>query len=255
MKIHQLRHATFVIESNGKFILVDPMLGKKGSLPPFAFFRHKPRKNPTVEMPENAEEILNKVTHAIVTHIHPDHIDKEGFNFLKDKDIPVVCNILDEKKVIKKGLNVQSSLEYWKKEEFLGGSITGIPGQHGYGFIAKPAGIVMGFYIELPNEPSVYISSDTVYTQNVDKVLKEFKPYLSVVASGSAQFDFGQPLLMHPEDVLKFMQNSPNKVFANHMEAVNHCPTTRDSLREVIKNNALEDKVYVPEDGEMFEVN
>ena len=37
MKIHHLRSATFVIESNKHFILVDPMLGKKGSIPPFAF--------------------------------------------------------------------------------------------------------------------------------------------------------------------------------------------------------------------------
>ena len=72
------------------------------------------------------------------------------------------------------------------------------------GFVAKPAGIVMGFYIELPNQPSIYLSSDTIYTEEVDKVLKEYKPEISVVAAGSAQFDIFKPLLMTVADVIKF---------------------------------------------------
>ena len=48
MKIHHLRNATFVIESGAHFILIDSMPGEKRSLPPFAVFRHKARKNPIV---------------------------------------------------------------------------------------------------------------------------------------------------------------------------------------------------------------
>ena len=35
MKIHQLRNATFIIESGSNHILVDPMLSEKGNLPTF----------------------------------------------------------------------------------------------------------------------------------------------------------------------------------------------------------------------------
>jgi L-ascorbate metabolism protein UlaG (beta-lactamase superfamily) len=255
MKIHHLRSATFVIETEKEFLLVDPMLGKKSSIVPFAFFRHKPKKNPTVELPENSKEILSKVTHCLVTHLHPDHLDKDGIAFLVEKNIPVICNIHDEKKLRSKGLNVSQTLSYMQKENFLNGSITGIPAKHGYGFIAKLMGNVIGFYIELLNEPSIYISSDTIYTDDVDRVLKEFTPDLTVIASGSAQFDFAQPLLMHQDDVIKFIENSPKKVYANHMEAVNHCPVTRADLTERLKTNNLIEKVILPQDGESFSIN
>jgi len=68
MKIHHLRNATFVIESGANFILVDPMLSGKGKLPPFAYFRHKLKRNPIVSLPDNASQILNKVTQCLITH-------------------------------------------------------------------------------------------------------------------------------------------------------------------------------------------
>lgn len=36
MKIHQIRNATIAVEKEKHRILVDPMLGRKGSLPPFS---------------------------------------------------------------------------------------------------------------------------------------------------------------------------------------------------------------------------
>jgi hypothetical protein len=34
------------------------------------------------------------------------------------------------------------------------------------------------------------------------------------------------------------------------MEAVNHCPTTREQLRTALEQENLQDKVFIPEDGE-----
>jgi L-ascorbate metabolism protein UlaG (beta-lactamase superfamily) len=251
MNIHHLRNATMVIESDDKVILVDPMLGQKGTAgPPFTLFRFKPKKNPIVDLPKNAMELVAKTTHCIITHLHPDHLDKEGEKFLRENQIPVICSVLDEAALQKRGLNIGQTVDYWKKTAFLGGEIQGIPALHGYGFIAKPMGNVMGYYIQLPNEKSIYLSSDTIYTEEVDKVLTELKPEISVVASGSAQLDVFQPLLMRKEDVIKFIKTAPGKVIANHLEAVNHCPTTREDLRKDIENLGLSDKVFVPNDGD-----
>jgi len=255
MKIHHFRNATLVIETKEKVILVDPMLGAKGTQPPFTLFRFKARKNPIVSLPDSCLPILEKVTHCLITHKHPDHIDKDAEKYLKEKNIPVICSEKDAKHFRKKELNVIQTLEYWKKENFLEGSITGIPARHGYGFIASPMGNVMGFYIELPNAPSIYLSADTIYTEAVDKVLKEYKPAISIVASGTAQLDFGQPLLMRVDDIVKFVRNAPNKVLANHLEAVNHCPTTRKGLKTRLQKEGLEEKVFIPNDGEIIEIS
>ncbi|WP_298516867.1 MBL fold metallo-hydrolase [uncultured Kordia sp.] len=252
LKIHHFRNATFIIETEQDVILVDPMLGPKGIMPPFTFFRAKARKNPTVSLPDSCNDILQKVTHCLVTHRHPDHLDTAAIRFLKEKMIPVTCSYKDEKILKKKGLKVVNSLSYKKKTAFLDGIIEGIPAKHGYGFIAKPMGNVMGFYMELPNQPSIYISSDTIYTEAVDEVLKQYKPEITVVAAGSAQFDLFSPVLMTLDDILTFVRNSPGKVIANHLEAINHCPTTRKGLRETLEKHGLSDKVYIPQDGEVL---
>ena len=250
MRFHHLRNATLVIETDEHVILVDPMLGKRKTIAPFTFFRYKPKRNPLVALPKNSRDILSKVTHCLITHLHPDHIDKAGEVFLRRKNIPVTCSIKDEKTLTTRGLNIVQSLNYWEPQEFLDGKITGIPAIHGYGFIAKLMGNVMGFHIELANEKSVYISSDTIFTEHVQKVLVEFKPEIAVVACGAARLDIGQPLLMRMNDILKFVALAPNQVFANHLEALNHCPTTRKELREALSENDLLDKVSIPEDGE-----
>lgn len=254
MKIQHFRNATLTIEINDKVILVDPMLGDQGTLPPFSFFRFKMKKNPTVPLPENCKSTLEKVTHCLITHNHPDHIDGAAEKFLIEKNIPVICSTLDEKTFLKKGLNVVQTINYWEKSSFLGGTIEGIPARHGYGFVAKPAGNVMGFFIEFPDQPSIYISSDTIYTNDVDTVLKKYNPEISIVAAGSAQFDIFKPLLMTLDDILKFVENAPNKVITNHMEAVNHCPTTRTKLRSVLTQKGLINKTYIPEDGEVIDI-
>lgn len=250
MKLHHIRNATLVIEAGDQFILVDPMLGKRGAFQPFAFFRFKARRNPTVPLPDNSDEILEKITHCLITHQHEDHIDKTAENFLKSRNVPVYCSIKDESVFKKKGLNVVATLDYWRKDSFLDGTIMGVPARHGYGFVARPMGNVMGFFIELSGHPSIYISSDTIYTDEVKKVLEEYKPAISVVACGSAQLDIFSPLLMKMDDILQFVEDCSGKVIANHLEALNHCPTTRDELREKLKERNLIDKVKIPEDGE-----
>lgn len=250
MKIHHLRNATFIIESGDKFILVDPMLGKKGSGSPLTLFRFKPLKNPLTELPDNAPALLEKVTHCLITHLHPDHLDAEGISFLKRKKIPLVCSVLDQKKLKKKGLNIEKALEYDKAESYSGGKIIGVKAIHGYSFVKVIAGNVMGFHLELPGDKSVYISSDTVYTEFVHNALQSFKPDVTVLAAGMAQLDIGNLLLMNRSDIVKFAKNSPGRVYANHMEALNHCPNTRSDLKTILSAESLLNKVDIPEDGE-----
>lgn len=255
MKIHHLRNATMVIETDLNYILVDPMLGKKGTAgPPFTLFRFKPKRNPIVNLPNNAMEIVNKTTLCLITHLHPDHLDKEGEKFLKVNNIPVICSIKDEKELKKRGVNVVETVNYWEKSSFLSGTIEGIPARHGYGFVAKPMGNVMGFYIEIANEKSIYLSADTIYTEDVDKVLKEYKPEVSVVAAGTAQLDIFQPLLMRIEDIIKFAKTAPGIVIANHLEAVNHCPNTREQLKKELDAHGLSQKTRIPNDGQSIEI-
>ena len=259
MKIHHLRSATFVIESEQACILIDPMLGARGSLPPFSMMRFKARRNPTVELPDNADTILSKVTHALITHSqtfgfkplqHKDHLDAAGEKFLQQHNIPVATPLKDKAYLEKYGINVTQGVAPWQTTDFAGGKLTAVPAQHGHGWIHNVMANGCGFILQLPDEPSIYISGDTILNQNVRRALDEFSPDITVVATGQAQMDAGQPLLMPEEEILEFIRLSPGPVIANHMEALNHCPVSREQLRRTLIEQGLNDKTFIPEDGE-----
>lgn len=261
MKIHHLRNATFIIESGSHHILIDPMLSDKGELPPFAYLKHKARRNPIVPLPENAGRILDTVTLCLITHsqkwgveslTHTDHLDTPGKDFLRDNDIPVICLQRDSGYMQKNGIGVELGLNFWEAEDLLGGKITAVPARHGHSWMANFMANGSGIYLELPDEPSIYISGDTVYTNDIERALTELKPDISVVAAGSASLDVGGPILMPMKEIITFIQKAPNKVVANHMEALNHCPTTRSKLKQELERNGLLSKVFVPKDGEVI---
>jgi len=253
MKIHHIRNATMVLELKEHVLLIDPMLSAAGKMPSLAYFRSKPKRNPVVGLPESTHQLLDRVTHCLITHQHKDHVDQAGIQLLKEKNIPVTCSELDRKSFAKKGLNIHQTVNYWQQGPWLGGQLMGVPATHGYGFVKQLMGNVMGFLIKFPGEPSIYLSSDTVFTSDVSKVLTDYQPDISVVACGGAQLDIGQPLLMHLEDIISFISTAKGKVIANHMEAVNHCKITRTLLRAKLSANHMMEKVIIPEDGECIQ--
>ena len=263
MKIHHLRNATCVIETGEHHILIDPMLGARGELPAFARWRHKPRPNPTVDLPANATAVLEKVTHCLITHSqtfglkalqHTDHLDPAGERFLRRRSTPVVCRRQDAAYLQKLGLNVTMALDGDRPQPFLQGEIRSIPARHGHGWIHRLMANGVGFFIRLPEEPSIYISGDTVYTQDVAWALNELHPAVAVVAAGSASLDVGGPILMPLAEILAFVRAAPGRVIANHLEALNHCPTRRAALKQALTENGLRSKVFVPDDGETLEI-
>ncbi len=244
-----------VIESNDHFILVDPMLGSKGKGIPFSVIRHRPKLNPTVDLPPSADELLSKVNHCLITHcqkLHFDHLDKAGKSFLRKLHIPITCESGDRAFLKRRGLTVQNTISRWESINWLSGQLTAIPAKHGYGWIHKTMANGVGYFLELPNEPTLYISGDTILTNHVRRALKELKPDISVLAAGTAQLDAGKPILMSLDDMMEFVRLAPKKVIANHLEALNHCSTTREQLSQLLTQNGLREKVFIPGDGEVL---
>ena len=263
MNIHHLRNATFVIETGELHLLIDPMLSEVGALPPFAWFRHKARRNPLVSLPINAPSILKKVTHCLVTHsqkwgiealTHTDHFDTAGREFLRERNIPVICPKQDAPYMQKHELEVLCAPGPWQTEPCLGGSITAVPALHGHSWMHAFMANGAGFFLDLPEEPTIYISGDTVYTPDVEKALTTLKPDVAVMAAGNASLDIGGSILMPMEETLRFIHTAPGLVIANHLDALNHCPVSRAELQQIIMENNLQDKTLIPDDGETLAV-
>ena len=264
MKIHHLRNATIIIETGAHRLLVDPMLSDKGELPPFSFIRYKAQRNPLVELPANTDKQLAGITHCLITHSqtfgikalqHTDHLDSRGETFLIENDIPVFSRSADTKYLEKLGLRVTAGVNYWGEQPLEEGRIVAVPAQHGHGWNHHLMANGAGFILEFPNEPSVYIAGDTVYTKDVERALTEFKPDIAIAPAGAARLDIGPPILMSLDEIVSFTRKVPGKVILNHLEALNHCPTTRAQLRETLSQHGVLEKAIIPEDGETIIVN
>ena len=74
MNITLVRNATLILETPAGRLLVDPMLDPAGARPPIEDTAN-PVRNPTVELPFPAEQVVAGLDAVLVTHRHEDHLD------------------------------------------------------------------------------------------------------------------------------------------------------------------------------------
>lgn len=258
VKITQIRNATLLLEfaMQGRNIglLLDPMLALRGTLPPLKYFGAQRQRNPLVDLPDNAPTLLARVTHCLVTHCHFDHLDRTSRKFLRDASIPVICMSRDCDYLSSRGLTAQP-LSGELRQPFFHGHITPIPCVHGRGLIGRLMGHGHGYFIELPDQPSIYIAGDTLLTADVRHCLSQLQPDVAILPGGGARFDFGSKILMDGADVLDACALTSGIVVTNHLEALDHCPTLRAELASCAQRAGLSQRLRIPEDGETLEFN
>ena len=258
MRITTLRNATLMLEWNAGdepvALLVDPMLASRGALPRLRFGAGSGRRNPLVDLPPGADAILARTTHALITHCrrgHFDHLDSAGRRFLRARATPVFCTPDDAPWLGQRGL-ATAPLAGDGRQAFLGGHITPIPCLHGRGWIGKLMAHGVGWFIELPGEPSVYIAGDTLLTDPVSRFLAEQRPDIAILPAGGARFDLGGEILMDADDVCAAARLTEGIVIANHLEALDHCPVTRECVRQTALAAGVGRRVRIPADGEQI---
>jgi L-ascorbate metabolism protein UlaG (beta-lactamase superfamily) len=251
MKITQLRNATTLIEMGPYRILVDPMLAQEGALPALKLGGGR-RRNPTVGLPPATDALLETVTHCLITHCqkgHYDHRDRAGRRWLRERAIPVICTPHDADYLRARGLNVQPLLAGHDPQPFLRGQVTTVPCRHGRGALALLMEHGVGYFIEMPGEPSLYLSGDTILTPQVADFVARRQPDVCLVPAGGARFDVGHEIIMNAQDVVRLLQLASGSVVANHLEALSHCPVTREELLAAARAAGVAGRLWVPADG------
>ncbi|MBP3040357.1 MBL fold metallo-hydrolase [Bacillaceae bacterium Marseille-Q3522] len=247
MIIQLIRNATLIMKINGKKILLDPMLGKQGSIKSIPFTANK-EKNPTVPLPLPLEELTN-VDAVMITHKHVDHFDEEAKRVLP-KQIPVFCSPKDEKIIRQAGFFSVTAITdflFWE-----GIKISRVKGRHGSGLTGLIMGNVSGFIVE-NDQKKLYIAGDTIYTNEVRNIIINNKPDVIVANTGEARMIIGKPITMAKEEIVKIAKDAKDsKIIAVHLEAVNHCTLSRDELNRYLKENDVSNQVAVPYDGEVL---
>ena len=237
MRITLVRNATLLLELAGRRILVDPMLDPAGARPPIEQTAN-PVRNPTVELPFAAEEVVAGLDAVLVTHCHKDHFDDTAERLLP-RDVPVFCQPEDAERLGAAGLEVRPVGEH---VDWDGLTIHRTPAQHGFGAVAEALAPVSGFVLD-----DLYLAGDTVWYEGVEETIERHRPRVAVVNAGGAEFLEGGLIVMGIDDVREVAARVPT-VVAVHMEALNHCHLTRAALRAALPD------VRVPGDGETLEL-
>lgn len=254
MQIDFIRSATFILHYADSTILIDPMLNGAEAVDAVANTPNQ-RRNPTVELPFDDAALgqrLAALDGVLVTHLHNDHWDARATELLP-KALPVLCQPEDESRLCERGFT--NVLPIAATREWRGIAFSRTPARHGTGEIGARMAPVSGFVLRHPAEETLYIAGDTIWCAEVEAVLAAERPAVAVVNAGGARFLTGDPIIMTAEDVVAFCRAAPAmRVVATHLEALNHCLTTRAALRAALTAAGLADRVAIPADGERLDL-
>jgi L-ascorbate metabolism protein UlaG (beta-lactamase superfamily) len=249
MQIQLIRHATHLITYKGFKFLLDPMFSEKGTLAPVPNAPNQHLNNPLSSLPVDPERLVD-IDAIIVTHSHRDHFDDLAVSSLP-KNLPLFCQPADEQLIKDKGF--EHVIAVSKNFVWQGIELVRTGGRHGHGQLAEAMGPVSGFILKSKDEPTLYIIGDSVWYSEIENNFKHFSPDAAIVFAGEARFLEGLPITMGIADIESIRQTSPHtKLIISHMEAWNHCLLKREDVRKYIRKNRLENKILVPENGEMI---
>jgi L-ascorbate metabolism protein UlaG (beta-lactamase superfamily) len=146
--------------------------------------------------------------------------------------------------------------------KFKGITITKTIGQHGNEEILSNPNLIdffgtsMGFVLRAPGQKTVYFAGDTIWHEYVELEINRYKPDLIVLNAPKARYEgIKGSSVMDPEDVKKcyeFIKTA--KIIPVHLNALAHCLATVDVMKKYVKENKLEDRVIVPNDGEILKL-
>lgn len=270
------RNATAKLHYAGLTFLLDPMLSAKGELPSFAGIA----PNPTVELPVPVAEIIADIDAVIVSHLHEDHFDDAAAAVLA-KDIPLITprnrapiNPRDPSKTVSHGQRLRDYGFTDVREiadgdsnsiVFKGVTLTQTWARHGQGKVGELMGGVNGIVLSAPNLPTVYWAGDTILdTSEVDQILATYRPDIVIAHTGGPVVEALSPeiLLMDAAQGsdLVTMVNRYNEnafVIAVHMEALDHCfSSRRDLMAKVAEHHPeIQTRVFAPADGDLISID
>ena len=249
--IQLIRHATLVLQLDGKLLLVDPMLSSKDQLDPVGNCGNDTRI-PMVDLPIDKDQIsalLQQVDAVLVTHIHRDHWDVVAQQQIPH-DKKIYCQTTDAAAITHQGFTNVKGIEantIWN-----GWQVSRTDGHHGTGEIGLKMGKVSGFVLS-KGATRIYIAGDTIWCNEVAEALRLYRPSHIVLNTGGARFLTGDPITMTTDDVLQVRRESPDsKIIAVHMDTVNHCFLTRELLKGQLSQEGIE--VLIPSDGEKLAI-
>lgn len=253
MKFLHVRHATSLLEYAGYKLLIDPLFADKDEYSAIPLTPNK-RRNPLVPLSTPIKKLLY-ADMILSTHSHPDHFDEKAKELL-DKNLDLICQPSDVKTYKSNGfLNVIPIKENSTHKNI---SIVRVDAQHGTGITKKLMGASSGYILSSDNEPTIYITGDTIFNTSVKGNIEKYSPDILIINAGSPKFLNSDRIVMNILDVEETLKVSPHlKFIIVHLDTFNHCIETREDIKEYFSAERLNEMgvkhFYIPDDNELLE--
>ena len=231
-RIQLVRNATLKIHYAGQTLLIDPMLAEKGT----EMSALGVNLNPRVHLTMPVGEVLDGVDFVLLTHAHIDHYDPAAKRLIS-KDTPWYVQPADYDSVA-------------VKDHFRNTTIVKESVQVG-------GGASSGYVLKAEGQPTLYVMGDCVWNEATQKAVKEHRPDYIVVNSGGAILPplskADGPIIPNEAETMRIIDDCPEntRFIAVHMDAIDHCQTTREILRNEARHHGVDmNRLIIPEDGE-----
>ncbi|MEN8249443.1 MAG: MBL fold metallo-hydrolase [Bacteroidota bacterium] len=193
-------HSAFLLEMNGKKILIDPMLGEVPAPIPILG-----PKRYSKELPIEIDK-LPFIDAIVLSHDHYDHLDYESIQKLKGKVgqyfVPLgLGNHLIEWGIAKEKI---TELNWWERVDFDDISLVCTPARHfsGRGLFDRATTLWCSWVIEGKND-NVFFSGDSGYDTHFKEIGDKYGPFdIALMECGQYNEDW-KLLHMMPEEAVQ----------------------------------------------------
>jgi L-ascorbate metabolism protein UlaG (beta-lactamase superfamily) len=248
MRLRLIRNATMLWDYSGRRILTDPLFADRFALPSYS----GRSRNPVVDLPLAIDDIMAGVELVLLSHRHSDHFDATARERLP-RTLPLYCQPPDASALEAYGFAHVTPVELslvWPA-----GTLTRIMGHHGVGPVEAEMGVVSGFVLQAPGEPTVYWAGDSVLCDETRAAIERYRPAVIITHSCGATWPDGSGgralIVMDAAQTIATSRLAPwARVVAIHLDSVDHATVSRDNLRQAVAAEGLEGRILLPEDGE-----
>jgi len=235
-------HASFLIQTHGVNILIDPNWAKW--LKVIKRVRH-----PGIELRD-----LPDIDLVLVTHAHFDHLDRKTLREVA-QDQPIVVPFEVGNLVHDLGFRSVHELQYWGSYTFGPLTITLTPCHHWGARVLHDSHRGFGGYVIETGGRSIFHCGDTAYFDGFKEIGERHAIDLALLPIGAYDPPSGREVHMNPEEALEaFIQLKAKKLIPMHYgsfrlsyEPLNEPP---QRLSASAKKLGLEDKVCVMTEGQ-----
>lgn len=238
---------TVIFEVGGLRLMTDPTLDQAGSYIKLnEHMTEKKLKGPAMNAPGFVDVVL--LSHDQ----HFDNLDNAGRSFLKQTGVVLTTRSgADRLGANSMGLNVGECREFHLPA---GGKlvITATPARHGPAGIEPITGEVIGFNLSIQNEimQSIYLTGDTVYYNEIEKLAERINPSYVFIFAGAARPRGPFNLTMSTNDALDTAYAFKSALIVPvHSEGWSHYTENNDNLQEAFDILGIGKRLMLLEPG------